>query len=56
MGRQGVEFSVKVRQGQVIAYVGASGNARNTHLHFETKALDGKSYNPQPFLKGALTP
>jgi murein DD-endopeptidase MepM/ murein hydrolase activator NlpD len=47
---------VKVRQGQVIAYVGTSGNARTPHLHFETQSLDGTTHNPLNFLHGALAP
>lgn len=41
-----------VRNGQVIGYVGDSGNAEHTvpHTHF-AMSLDGKKVNPYPFLK-----
>jgi len=38
-----------VEEGQVIAEVGMTGNARGSHLHFETR-LDGRPQNPVRFL------
>jgi len=38
-----------VQRGQVIAQVGRSGNARGTHLHFETRR-DDRPVNPLPLL------
>jgi murein DD-endopeptidase MepM/ murein hydrolase activator NlpD len=38
-----------VRRGEVIAEVGCSGNARGTHLHFETRR-DGNAVNPLSLL------
>jgi len=41
---------VKVRAGEIIGYVGATGNARGPHLHFAIKV--GKAYvNPLEFIK-----
>jgi murein DD-endopeptidase MepM/ murein hydrolase activator NlpD len=42
-----------VEKGQVIAEVGMSGNARGSHLHFETH-LDGRPQNPVRFLPRTL--
>ena len=43
---KGVATGSKVRQGQVIGYVGATGNATGAHLHFEL-IRNGKHENPQ---------
>lgn len=42
----------RVRTGQRIGYVGATGNARSVgcHLHFELRSHTGRLLDPEPFL------
>lgn len=50
--------SREVRAGEVIGYVGQTGNARGDHLHFETRAGQD-AINPFPFVErlcGPTTP
>ncbi|HEV8376984.1 MAG TPA: M23 family metallopeptidase, partial [Candidatus Polarisedimenticolia bacterium] len=47
-----VHAGERVEGGEVIAEVGSSGNARGTHLHFETRR-DGHPMNPLKLLPDA---
>ena len=45
----------RVDQGEAIARVGATGNARGTHLHFEVRR-DGRPVDPSPYLQSGSVP
>ncbi len=45
----------QVEQGQVIGYVGCTGNCTGPHLHFETR-VDGQAQNPSSYLGGTSVP
>lgn len=49
----GIRNGSTVKKGQLIGYVGTSGNAKGTppHLHFETHVPAGSAINPYPILK-----
>jgi len=49
----GIRNGAKVKKGQVVGYVGTTGNAAGTppHLHFETHIPAGAATNPYPILK-----
>jgi len=51
----GIERNAKVTKGQLIGWMGDSGNAEGiaSHLHFEIR-LDGEALNPYPSLMAAL--
>ena len=52
---EGLEVGSFVKAGDVIAFVGDSGNAENTgsHTHFELH-VDGTKVNPYPYLAAAM--
>ncbi|MEA3506373.1 MAG: M23 family metallopeptidase [Elusimicrobiota bacterium] len=51
LSRFTVEQGDKVEQGQIIGYIGSSGNSTGPHLHYEVWH-QGKPVNPMQFVKG----
>lgn len=49
MSKVAVSVGQKVKQGQVIGYVGTTGNSTGCHLHFET-VINGTAVNPMGLL------
>jgi murein DD-endopeptidase MepM/ murein hydrolase activator NlpD len=55
LSRFGTTSGAHVQQGQVIGYVGCTGNCTGPHLHFETR-VGGTARNPVSYLGGASMP
>lgn len=52
MSRTAASVGQRVTQGQVIGYVGSTGDSSGPHLHFEVWQ-NGSAVNPAPFVGGA---
>ncbi len=55
---RGLKTGMRVRQGQILGYVGDSGDAAGgpTHLHFEEHSARGRHFNPYRRLRAAPIP
>lgn len=54
MGSRTVKVGDTVKKGQVVGYMGATGNVTGAHLHFDVN-VNGKYVDPEPYLKGEKT-
>jgi Meckel syndrome type 1 protein len=55
MSRFATSQGARVQQGQVIGYVGCTGNCTGPHLHFETR-INGQAQDPSRYLSGTSIP
>jgi len=55
LSRFGTSAGARVQQGQVIGYVGCTGDCTGPHLHFETR-VGGVARDPSEYLGGASMP
>lgn len=54
LNRVDVKVGQEVQQGQVIGYMGNSGNAYGAHLHFEVRNEKDVRINPTPYIDSDL--
>jgi len=55
MLRTAASTGQSVRKGQVIGYVGSTGQSTGPHVHFETR-VKGQARDPEPYLRGGALP
>lgn len=53
-GSRKVKVGDKVKKGQVLGYMGSTGQSTGAHLHFDLN-IDGSYVNPEPYLTGVKT-
>jgi murein DD-endopeptidase MepM/ murein hydrolase activator NlpD len=51
LDRWAIEGSTRVREGDVLGYIGNTGNARTTSSHLHFGVYDGDALDPAPFLQ-----
>lgn len=53
MSRMAVSAGERVTKGQIIGYVGSTGNSTGPHLHYEVR-IAGAPVDPSPYMTGAM--
>ncbi len=53
MSRMAVSAGERVVKGQIIGYVGSTGNSTGPHLHYEVR-IAGAPVDPSPYMTGAM--
>lgn len=53
MSRMAVSAGERVVKGQIIGYVGSTGNSTGPHLHYEVR-IAGAPVDPSPYMAGAM--
>ena len=53
MSRMSVSAGERVEKGQIIGYVGSTGNSTGPHLHYEVR-IAGAPVDPSPYMTGAM--